>query len=299
VCVAQGLYNDAANHLQFHFDYIGYCLRLGIDFFYIIDQSTDQRMHAPFQPLVDRGLAQYLYWPDADGIKVQFAQTAIYHQWSAKHSLYAYAGDIDEYIAVPNEKFEKRECLLGSCPSPLMNLLTSERYRRYVALEMFALIMPMWPVPTNLRQQHPEDDFRYVFNNESVYRRMAYSGRRADKAYLPHQARAIYHSTLPPYDNDRKTIYLTNNVTLARTHDVYPLRGRIDILDNTSDLQYLNDIHILHYRHIFSIRNLQLEHDNVPQFWENAVRDTTVADVVLNVPLPTPMEDFLSMYPTE
>ena len=294
----KGLYNDAANHLHFIWDFIGYGLRLGIDFFYVIDQTKDQRLRAPFQPLIDRGLVQYLYWPDADGIKVQFAQTAIHHLWSTKHSTYAYAADMDEYIALPNEPFYKRTCLFDGCASPLQSLLTSERYSRYVGLELYAVIMPMWPVPADLRALHPEDERRWL-HNESWHRQLAYSGRRADPAYFPHQARAIYHSTLPPWENDRKTIYLVNNVTLARTHDVYPIRGRRDILTAHTAPHFFDDIHVMHYRHIFSVRNLQLEHDNEEHFWEHAKRETLISDIVLDIPYPTPIEDFLDTYPRE
>ena len=294
----KGLYNQAAEHLHFHWDYIGYNLKLGIDFFYVIDQTPDQRLRKPFQPLIDRGLVQYLYWPDADGIKVQFAQTAIHHVWSTKHSTYAWAADMDEYLALPNTPFTQRPCLFEGCPSPLQALLTSERYSRYVGLEMFAIIMPLWTVPEERRAVHPEDNYRWQ-HNESWHRHMAYSGRRGDPSYLAHQARAIYHSTLPPFENDRKTIYLVNNVTLARTHDVYPVRGRKDLLSSQTDTQFFADIHIMHYRHIFGLRNLQLDHDNEEHFWQHAQRETLIADIVEHVKYPAPCQDFTDTYPRE
>ena len=292
----KGLYNDAPLHLQLIYDYVGYCLRLGIDFFYVIDQTPDQELLVPFQPLIARGLVQYLYWPDADGIRVQFAQTQVYAIWTAKHTRYAYPADIDEYIILPTTPFTPRLCLLEPCDSPLKRLLTSRRYAKWAALEMFSVVYPMWDVPAELRAKHPEDDFRYL-HNESFYREMAYHGHRTDPSYLPHQTRAIWHSVLAPYDNDRKTIYQTANVTQVRTHDVFTFKHRKDVLDNVRNQQYFDDIHIAHYRHIFNVRQLQLASDNAPQFWDKAVRDTTVADIMLTVPYPTPMADFLSLYP--
>ena len=294
----KGLYFDATNQLHRVYDYIGYCLRLGIDFFYVIDQTPDQRLLAPFKPLLQRGLAHYIWWPDAEFIASQYPQTAVYHVWSAAHTRYAYAADFDEYIALPTTPFVKRDCVLGDCASPLRTLLTTERYSKWTALELFCIIMPLWPVPPEERARHPEDDFRYDYN-DSVSRGLSYSGRRADPAYLPHVARAIYHSTEPPFANDRKTIYLAANVTFSRPHDVFPIRGYHAVLRNTSDARYLGDIHIRHYRHINALRPLQLPHDNDPKlFWQHAKRDTLISDLVLHAPYPTSIEDFLTWYPT-
>ena len=296
----KGSFGVGVSQLHHQFDFISYHLRMGLDYTYVIDQTDEQALLEPFRPLIARGLVRYLAWPKAYAFSAQQMQNTVFHVWSKQHSVWAWPADVDELLVIHNRTIEQRSCprLSIHCPSPLQSALSgATRYSNASAIIVRPYSFPAWPMPAQTAQRYPQDTFRYA-HNDSYYRQMAYSGGDLSQ-YLPHAARFLFRSSILSPTEQTKTIHHTHRVQLVRTHDAWPSSAEHPLLDLRQSSLTDDDLAIFHYRHMWGARAMPAAHENEPTFWDNVTRQPEVADVLLNVRLPTAVSDFMSLYPVD
>ena len=297
--LVKGIYGDGLSQLQHLFDFIGYGLRMGVDYTYVIDLSEERLLFEPFRSLIQRGLVRYLAWPKSDWLYAQQMQNTVFHIWSKRHSQWAWNGDVDEYIVVAQHQVQQRRCpTLGiHCPSALQSALSSPRFVNASGVIFRSFSFPAWPMPAQIAERYPVEAQRYA-HNESWYRQLAYTeGDRA--SYLPHAARMTFLAAAE-VGHESKTVHHVRRVRYVRTHDAFSNNeAEHPIVDVGAHEQQPGDLNMHHYRHMYSKRPMPFPYEAEAVFWDNHTQRADVAHILLTVPLPTAVSDFMSLYPVE